>query len=147
MTARTTWKRLATIFAAGLCDKICTDRVDLRDDCPYCRDAAALRLYAAKVSGQSGCSWQEVVTKLAARFQHFEECTAHDRKGIVPETCPFCDDEARWRRYVDFCGRQGVRPVRRDVDVMLDVAVAVSIYDVRRTPVVANPQVGPSGNS
>lgn len=145
MTARTTWKRLATIFAAGLNDTICTEHVELRDDCPYCRDTAALLLYEAKSSGQSGCSWQDVVTELAGRFQHFEECTAHARKDIVAEPRPFCDDEARWQRYVDFCGRQGVRPVRRDV--MLDGAVAVSIYDVRRNPVVGNPQVGPPGNS
>lgn len=144
--ARTTWKRLATIFAAGLSDKICTDHVELQADCPYCRDTAALGLYEAKVSGQSGSSWQEVVTKLAGRFQHFEECTAHVRNAIEPSPCPFCADEGRWQRYVDFCVRRGVNPVRRDVDVMLDGAVAVSIYDIRREIPATGPQGGPPEN-
>lgn len=133
---RTTWKRLATSFAAGLHDKTCTDHAELLDGCPYCRDTAALRVYQAKISGRCDWSWQEVATKLAGRFQHFEECTDHSRKAADPENCPFCHDEDHWQRYVDFCVRQGVSPVRRDVDVIHDGAVSVSIFDLRVTNVV-----------
>ena len=131
MAARTTWKLLATVFAAGLHDKTCADHVELRDDCPYCRDAAALGVYRAKVSGQCDRSWQEVVTILAVRFQYFEECSAHGTKDADSENCPFCCDEARWGQYVDFCVRRGVKPLRRDADVMATGAVSVSIYDLR----------------
>ena len=128
---RTTWKRLATVFAAGLHDKTCTEHVELHDDCPYCRDTAALGVYRAKVSRQCDWPWQGVVTTLAGRFQYFEECSAHSPTAADPENCPFCRDEAHWRRYVDFCVRQGVKPLRRDADLMADGAVSVSIYDLR----------------
>lgn len=128
---RTTWKRLATVFAAGLHDKTCTDHVELHDDCPYCRDTAALRVYRAKVSGQCDWPWQDVVATVAGRFQYFEECNAHGPTDANPESCPFCRDEAHWRQYVDFCVRRGVKPLRRDADVMADGAVSVSICDLR----------------
>lgn len=129
--ARTTWKRLALVLAARLHDRICADHVELRDDCPYCRDAAALQVYQAKASGQCDYSWQEVVATLARRCQYFEECSAHGPTDADPENCPFCHDEASWRRYVDFCISQGVKPLRRDADVMADGAVSVSIYDLQ----------------
>ncbi len=130
--ARTTWKRLATVFAAGLYDKTCTDHVELRDDCPYCRDTAALRVYRSKVSGLCDWPWQEVVATVASRFQYFEECSAHGPTDADPENCPFCRDEAHWRQYVDFCVRRGVKPLRRDADLLADGSVSVSIYDLRR---------------
>jgi hypothetical protein len=129
---RTTWKGLATVFAAGLHDKTCTDHVELQADCPYCRDTAALTIYLAKISGQNDASWQDVVEALAGRFQFFEECSAHGASDTDPETCPFCHDESSWQRYVDFCVRQRVTPMLRDADVMADGAASVSIYDIRR---------------
>lgn len=130
MTERTTWKRLATIFAAGLHDNVCTDHEEHRDDCPYCRDTVALQVYRSKIAGRSDWSWRDVATKLATRFQHFAECTDHKPKDADPENCPFCHDKSSWQRYVDFCGRQGVTPVRRDADIIHDGAV-VSIFDLR----------------
>jgi hypothetical protein len=129
---RTTWKGLATVFAAGLRDKTCTDHAELHDDCPYCRDTAALGIYLAKISGQCDLSWHEVVSTLARRFQFFEECSAHGATNADPENCPFCHDESSWQRYVDFCARQRVTPMRRDADVLADGAVWVSIYNIRR---------------
>ncbi|RAV04253.1 hypothetical protein DQP56_00070 [Mycolicibacter senuensis] len=120
------------VLAARLHDRTCTDHVELRDDCPYCRDTAALQVYQAKASGQDSCSWQEVVATLARRMQYFEECSAHGPKDADPENCPFCHvDEATWRRYVDFCGRRGVKPLRRDADALADGAISVSIYDLQ----------------
>lgn len=131
MTDRTTWKRLATIFAVSLEYKTCTDHPDPLPNCPYCRDDAAVQLYRAKLAGRIDATWQEVTTKLARRFQHFEECNAHTADSPDLENCPFCRDEDNWRRYVQFCGRQGVQPVRRDAEVFAEGAVAVSIYDIR----------------
>lgn len=131
MAARMTWRRLATIFAAGLHDKTCADHIPLRDDCPYCRDTAALRIYEAKASGRCDWPWQRVATILAARFQYFEECSAHHAADTDPDNCPFCHDEARWREYVDFCARRRVKPLRRDADIVADGAQSISIYDLR----------------
>lgn len=131
MTERTTWKRLATIFAVSLEYKTCTDHTELLPTCPYCRDSAAVQLFRAKLAGRVDATWQEIATKLAYRFQHFEECNAHPADAPDPENCPFCRDEACWRRYVQFCDRQGVQPVRRDAEVFAEGATAVSIYDIR----------------
>lgn len=131
MAGRTTWKRLATILAAGLHDKTCTDHPVPLDDCPYCRDTAALQIYQAKLEGRCDWPWQDVVAKLAARFQHFAECTTHGPNDADPENCPFCHDETRWQQYVDFCHRRGVKPLRRDVDVMMDGAESIPLDDLR----------------
>lgn len=124
---RLTWRRLATVFAASLRDKTCTDHAQLCDECPYCRDTAAVQLYEAKVSGKSAVSWQEVVTALAVRFQHFEECAGHSAEAVDWSQCPFCRDENWWHSYVGFCRRRGVAAVRRDVDVIAERSVSVPL--------------------
>lgn len=124
---RMTWRRLAVVFAAGLRDKTCTDHVPPRDDCPYCRDSAAMEVYEAKVAGRSTAPWRDVVTALAVRFQHFEECPGHSVEAADAAACPFCRDEHWWRRYVEFCRRQGAAAVRRDVDVVAERSVTVPL--------------------
>ena len=125
-----TWKHMAQVFAVSLSDTMCSDHPTPVASCPYCRDSAAVLLYQAKLAGRVDATWQEVTTQLARRFQHFEECTTHSAAADV-ENCPFCRDGDRWRQYVEFCGQQGTRPVRRDADVLADGAVAVSIHDLR----------------
>lgn len=128
---RTTWKRLAGRFAGGLAEKPCETHVAMVSSCPYCRDADAVRLYEAKLAGKSALSWQEVTASLAQRFQHFEECSAHTERDADPSNCPFCRDQDVWLRYVEFCRRRGVKPWRRDVDVITERASVVSLDDLR----------------
>lgn len=130
-TSRMTWKRIAQVFAVSLSYTTCTDHGEPQTSCPYCRDSDAVQLYEAKRVGQVEATWQEVATRLAGRFQHFQECTDHRADAADLDNCPFCRDGEQWRRYVEFCGRQGVQPVRRDVDACADGAIAVSIYDLR----------------
>lgn len=131
---RITWQRMSTIFAAGLRDTSCEDHTELHTDCPFCRDTAAVQVYEEKVSGESALTWQAVATILADRFQHFAECSAHNKSSEDPDNCPFCRDELVWRKYLEFCGRQGVHAVRRDADYLAESTVAVSIFDIRAAP-------------